>query len=112
MTVQLTHAASNDAMPLPDHLYTRGLLQGRHSDITVIAFGQRYNLHRLILDRAPFFTTALSEPWIESRNKEVTLHPEALPKHRSSWPLGSCTAWTSHKSRMSKPLGYLRPDAG
>jgi hypothetical protein len=63
---------------LPDHLYTRGLLEGRHSDITLIAFGQRYNLHRLILDRAPFFTTALSEPWIESRNKEVTLHPEEI----------------------------------
>lgn len=70
--------ASNDAIPLPDHLYTRGLVEGRHSDITVIAFGQRYNLHRLILDRAPFFTTALSEPWLESQNKEVTLHPEQI----------------------------------
>ncbi|KAF9697499.1 hypothetical protein EKO04_004459 [Ascochyta lentis] len=70
--------ASNDAVPLPDHLYTRGLLQGRHSDICVIAFGKRYNLHRLLLDRAPFFTTALSEPWIESQSKEVTLHPEEI----------------------------------
>lgn len=65
-------------MPLPDHLYTRGLLEGRHSDITVIAFGQRYNLHRLILDRAPFFTTALSEPWIESQSREVKLYPEDI----------------------------------
>ncbi|KAF2026562.1 hypothetical protein EK21DRAFT_73897 [Setomelanomma holmii] len=70
--------ASNEAIPLPDHLYTRGLLEGRHSDITLIAFGQRYNLHRLMLDRAPFFTTALSEPWLESQNKEVTLHPEEI----------------------------------
>ena len=70
--------ASNEAIPLPDHLYTRGLLEGRHSDITLIAFNRHYNLHRLILDRAPFFTTALSEPWIESRNKEVTLHPEEI----------------------------------
>ncbi|KAF2124025.1 hypothetical protein P153DRAFT_361645 [Dothidotthia symphoricarpi CBS 119687] len=70
--------ASNEAIPLPDHLYTRGLLQGRHSDITVVAFGQRYNLHRLILDRAPFFTTALSEPWIESQAKEVSLYPERI----------------------------------
>jgi hypothetical protein len=44
----------------------------------VIAFGQRYALHRLILDRAPFFTTALSEPWLESTSKEVTLHPEDI----------------------------------
>jgi hypothetical protein len=54
------------------------LLEGRHSDITVIAFGQRYPLHRLILDRAPFFTTALSEPWLESQSKEVPLHPEEI----------------------------------
>lgn len=65
-------------MPLPDHLFTRGLLEGRHSDICIIAFGKRYNLHRLLLDRAPFFTTALSEPWIESQSKEVTLHPEQI----------------------------------
>ncbi|KAI2477437.1 BTB domain containing protein [Pyrenophora tritici-repentis] len=67
-----------EAIPLPDHLYTRGLLEGRHSDITIIAFGQRYPLHRLILDRAPFFTTALSEPWLESQSKEVVLHPEEI----------------------------------
>jgi hypothetical protein len=70
--------ASNDAVPLPDHLFTRGLLEGRHSDICIIAFGKRYDLHRLLLDRAPFFTTALSEPWIESQSKEVTLHPEKI----------------------------------
>jgi hypothetical protein len=70
--------ASAEAIPLPDHLYTRGFVQGRHSDITLIAFGERYNLHRLILDRAPFFTTALSEPWIESQSREVALHPEQI----------------------------------
>jgi hypothetical protein len=73
----LTLSASGEAIPLPDHLYTRGLVEGRHSDITIIAFGNRYPLHRLILDRAPFFTTALSEPWLESQSKEVKLHPEA-----------------------------------
>ncbi|KAI8931722.1 hypothetical protein NX059_011365 [Plenodomus lindquistii] len=70
--------ACNESIPLPDHLFTRGLREGRHSDITLIAFGQHYNLHRLILDRAPFFTTALSEPWLESRSKEVALHPEQI----------------------------------
>ncbi|RMY84503.1 hypothetical protein D0862_11407 [Hortaea werneckii] len=63
---------------LPDHLFTRGLLEGRHSDITVIAFNHPYHLHRLILDRAPFFTSALSAPWLESAAKEITLHPADL----------------------------------
>jgi hypothetical protein len=67
-----------DGASLPDHLYTRGLLGGRHSDITILAFGNHYDLHRLILDRAPFFTMALSEPWSESKAKEVALHPEQV----------------------------------
>ncbi|KAF2837466.1 hypothetical protein M501DRAFT_937617 [Patellaria atrata CBS 101060] len=63
---------------LPEHLYTKGLLSGRHSDVTITAFGNSYPLHRLILDRAPFFSNALSGPWLESTAKEVTLHPEAI----------------------------------
>ena len=42
------------------------------------AFGTRYALHRLLLDRAPFFCSALSEPWFESSAKEITLHPEDI----------------------------------
>lgn len=64
--------------PLPDHLFTRGLCQGRHSDITVLAFGNQYKLHRIILDRAPFFTTALSGPWLEARSNEISIHPEDI----------------------------------
>lgn len=71
-----TRSIARDTAPLPRHLYTKGLLEGRHSDITVIAFDHSYRLHRLILDRAPFFSTALSEPWLESAAKEITLHPE------------------------------------
>lgn len=68
----------SETAALPDHLYTRGLLSGKHSDITVVAFGQRYKLHRLILDRSPFFASALSEPWLEAQAKEMTVHPEDI----------------------------------
>lgn len=54
------------------------MLSGRHSDICVHAFKTRYALHRLLLDRAPFFASALSEPWFESSSKEITLHPEDI----------------------------------
>ena len=63
---------------LPSHLYTRGLIGGRHSDITVYAFGTSYALHRLLLDRSPFFSSALSGPWAESSAKAMTLHPEDI----------------------------------
>lgn len=70
--------ASIEIAPLPSHLYNRGLLNGRHSDITIHAFGASYALHKLLLDRAPFFSSALSEPWSESSAKEIKLHPEDI----------------------------------
>ncbi|MCJ1428968.1 hypothetical protein MMC29_006881, partial [Sticta canariensis] len=73
-----TRASSSETAPLPNHLYNRGLLNGRHSDIVVHAFGTRYALHRLLLDRAPFFSSALSEPWFESSSKEINLHPDDI----------------------------------
>ncbi|KAL6714505.1 hypothetical protein ACLMJK_007930 [Lecanora helva] len=73
-----TRASCTETAPLPAHLYNRGLLDGRHSDIAVHAFGRRYALHRLLLDRAPFFSSALSEPWFESSSKEIALHPEDI----------------------------------
>lgn len=63
---------------MPEHLYKGALLEGRHSDITVYAFGKEYKLHRLILNRAPFFATALSEPWLEAIVKEMTVRPEEI----------------------------------
>ena len=69
---------ASDSAPLPGHLFTRGFVQGRHSDISIQAFGNTYHLHRLLLDRAPFFSSALSEPWLESTAKELTLNPSDI----------------------------------
>ena len=74
-------ATATETAPLPSHLYNQGLLTGKHSDITVHAFNTRYALHRLLLDRAPFFSSALSEPWFESTSKEITLHPDDIDSH-------------------------------
>ena len=75
---QYIKAMSTDTAPLPNHLYTEGLLSGRHSDIVIHAFGHRYPLHRLLLERAPFFRSAFSEPWSESTAKEMPLYPEEI----------------------------------
>ncbi|KAK9237261.1 hypothetical protein V1525DRAFT_360936 [Lipomyces kononenkoae] len=48
---------------LAEFLYTRGFLQGTCSDVTIRAFGRDYALHRLILDRSPFFSMLFSGPW-------------------------------------------------
>ncbi|KAF4553136.1 Hypothetical protein D9617_8g051500 [Elsinoe fawcettii] len=71
-------ALAAEPASLAGHLYTQGLLSGKHSDITVNAFGCAYRLHRLMLARAPFFSTALSGQWIESTSNNITLHPEDI----------------------------------
>lgn len=76
--VRYTRQMHGQTTALPEHLYARGFLEGRHSDITVHAFGKEYKLHRLILDRAPFFATALSEPWLEASAKEMTVRPDEI----------------------------------
>lgn len=68
----------SDGDPLPSHLYNRGLLEGKYSDINITAFGTTYPLHRIVLDRAPFFASALSPPWLEASAKDVSLHPEDI----------------------------------
>ncbi|ERF74946.1 hypothetical protein EPUS_05154 [Endocarpon pusillum Z07020] len=67
-----------DVSTLSGHLLQRGLLDGRYSDITIHAFGSSYRLHRLLLDRVPFFSSAFSGPWAESSAREMTLHPEDI----------------------------------
>ncbi|KAI9708603.1 MAG: hypothetical protein M1820_003821 [Bogoriella megaspora] len=74
----LFKSAALEPGTLQAHLYTRGLLGSRYSDILIHAFGNKYVLHRLILDQAPFFATMFSGPWAESTDKEVTLHPEDI----------------------------------
>jgi hypothetical protein len=52
--------------PIEDHLYHRGYLNGVCSDITINAFGKTYPLHRIILDRSPFFSSLFAGPWRDS----------------------------------------------
>ena len=62
---------------MDEFIYTRGFLEGACSDVTIIAFGTRYNLHRLILDRSPFFSSCFNGgPWRESSSSEIPITPE------------------------------------
>ena len=73
----------NDTTTLTGHLFHRGFAEGRHSDITIVAFGERYKLHKLLLDRVPFFASAFSGPWAESLATEMQLHPEEIDNNIS-----------------------------
>src|SRR5579859_1343377 len=49
--------------PIEDHLYNRGYLLGVCADISINAFGNSYALHRIVLDRSPFFSSLFAGPW-------------------------------------------------
>lgn len=67
----------SDSVKLEEFLYTRGFLEGACSDVAILAFGNRYQLHRLILDRSPFFSSCFNGgPWLESTQSEISLSPE------------------------------------
>lgn len=68
----------NDTSTLTGHLFHNGFQEGKHSDITIIAFGESYKLHKLLLDRIPFFSSAFSGGWAESSAKEMEIHPEEI----------------------------------
>jgi len=75
---KLTRRYGTGSDSLEDFLYNRGFLQGACSDITIIAFGTQYRLHRLILDRSSFFSSCFNGgPWAETDSSEITLSPEA-----------------------------------
>jgi BTB/POZ domain len=48
---------------IEDHLFHRGYLNGVCSDISINTFGKSYALHRIILDRSPFFSSLFAGPW-------------------------------------------------
>lgn len=73
-----TGGTMNDNSTLTGHLLHRGFVEGRHSDITIYAFGSPYRLHKILLDRVPFFSLAFSGSWSESSASEMTLIPEEI----------------------------------
>ena len=90
---------------MPEHLYSRGFCDGRHSDITVRVFSTTYALHRLILDRSPFFASALSGPWYESSAKEISLHPEDIDPNitQNAFELAMKRLYGAARSEEEKP---------
>jgi len=52
--------------PIEDHLYNRGYLLGVCADISINAFDKSYALHRIVLDRSPFFSSLFAGPWRDS----------------------------------------------
>ena len=67
----------SDTLSLEDFIYKRGFLEGACSDVSIIAFGTTYPLHRLILDRSPFFSSCFNGgPWKESSSSEFPITPE------------------------------------
>ncbi|GBC36983.2 hypothetical protein GLOIN_2v1593752 [Rhizophagus irregularis DAOM 181602=DAOM 197198] len=60
-------------MSLCKHIYSRGLIEGSGSDVTIKAFDKDYHLHRIILYQNSYFSVLLEGPWKESGQKDIEL---------------------------------------
>lgn len=49
---------------IPEYLFLNGLVKGNHYDVIIRAFGKKYKLHKLFLDRSPYFKSLFS--WSEN----------------------------------------------
>lgn len=76
--IQSAAGSPSDTTTLLGHLLYSGFLEGKHSDITIHAFDRSYKLHKLLLDRAPYFSNAFCGPWRESSANEMTVMPEQI----------------------------------
>lgn len=79
------HSSRVTSCKIDDHIYTRGFLEGACSDISISAFGKTFALHRIILDRSPFFSMMFSGTWkdsdstaMELKFDDVNISPAAL----------------------------------
>lgn len=45
---------------IPEYLFLNGLVKGEHYDVIIKAFGKKYKLHKLFLDRSPYFKSLFS----------------------------------------------------
>ncbi|CAG8527976.1 7171_t:CDS:2 [Paraglomus occultum] len=60
-------------MGLCKHIYSRGLIEGSGSDVTIRVFDKDYHLHRIILYQNSYFSSLLEGPWKESGAKIIEL---------------------------------------
>jgi BTB/POZ domain len=60
--------------PIEEHLFQRGYVLGICADISVCAFAKEYALHRIILDRSPFFSSMFAGPWRDADSPVVNLN--------------------------------------
>ena len=49
---------------ISNYLFVNGLLKGEHYDVIIEAFGKKYKLHKLFLDKSPYFKSLFS--WSKS----------------------------------------------
>lgn len=71
MNSEVAHGV--DQLPLLQKLFSIGWESGAFSDVTISAFGQQYNAHRILLCQSPFFESLLRGHWSDSQSNTVEL---------------------------------------
>ncbi|BFZ61265.1 hypothetical protein YB2330_002324 [Saitoella coloradoensis] len=97
------------ASSVSNHLYTRGFLEGACSDIAIVAFGKTYRLHRLVLDRSPFFSAMFGGPWSDAtcNTLDLTFDDPNITQIALECALGRLYGHQDHELEEKHVMGIL-----
>lgn len=73
------------------YIYQTLFLNGENSDVTIKALGQEWNLHKVYIRQAGYFSSMFHDQWKESSMSEITLQipDEMIDKNALSITFGS-----------------------
>ena len=84
------------------HLYSKGFVEGSHSDICLRCFEQNYALHRIILSRSSYFASLFSGPWADSSNSTLEIDPQGPSITKNSFEFVIRRLYDSNESVEEK----------
>ncbi|KAK2709599.1 germ cell-less protein-like 1 [Artemia franciscana] len=56
-----------------DYIYRTMFLEGQNSDVTIVALGRSWKLHRVNLSQSPYFASMFSGSWKESTESTINI---------------------------------------
>ncbi|ODV91520.1 hypothetical protein CANCADRAFT_71785 [Tortispora caseinolytica NRRL Y-17796] len=69
----------SETQELASHLLSKGFADGAFSDITIVAFGQEYHLHKIILAASGYFAKLFGGEWKDSVDSRLELSFDGFP---------------------------------
>lgn len=89
-----------DTPGIPEYLLLNGLIRGNYYDVIIKAFNKKYKLHKLFLDRSPYFKSLFN--WSSPFNRQRNTSRLRASNYSDSVPLNLCSDLNSDSDTNSE----------